>query len=125
MTLVSHMTTMTDAMEGMQSNMEKSERKRAQRELKAVEAQIQREVRIEEIRKVDKAEAEENRRKDKEEAEKRDMIAQKKADDRTNVADNKATALQESTMTIIAQMLKLQSETNDRAAEQQRAWTVG
>ena len=72
-----------------------------------------------EWKKSEETEAEENHRKDKEEAKKQNVRAEKKAEEQNDVAEKKATALQESTLTIIPQILKLQSETNNRAGKQQ------
>ena len=58
---------------------------------------------VEEIRRDYKAEAEENRRKGMEEAM-----------ERADAVETKATALQESTLTIMSQMLTLQAESADQ-----------
>ena len=69
---------------------------------------------MEEIRKADKVEAEENRRKDKAAAKERDIIVVQKTEEQSDAAETKATAIQESTLTIMSQMLTLQAESADQ-----------
>ena len=70
-----------------------------------------------EIRRSDKAEAKENRRNDKVAALERDKKAEQKAEEQANAAEMKLIAIQESTLTIMSQMLELQAENNKQAAE--------
>ena len=97
-TLVTHLSSVTQVVEGLQRDVAASE---AKREAKAVKSRIQKgkdekrdkaeqKERREVTQNVDKEEAEANRRKDKEEAEERNKIARKEVEDRINKVNKRS-----------------------------------